>query len=70
MKTVTKINKDIQQLILKRLDSVPQDAQLVTSSGETIPKSELVKHVKSLDEIGRDYIEMELFYIKSKVAGC
>jgi hypothetical protein len=66
---MAKINKDIQQLVLKRLDTIPEDAQLVTSSGDTVTKFELINHVKSLDDVGRDYIEMELFYIKSKIAG-
>jgi len=63
------MDKDIQELILKRLETIPEDARLLTNSGESLTKSELIKHVKELDETGRDYIELELFYIKEKVKG-
>ena len=68
---MSNISKELQELILKRVETIPCDAQLLTASGEVINKTQLMESIKNLDKIGTDFIEMELFYIKTKAKiGC
>lgn len=60
------LSKSEKELILARLEVLSDD--LFFSSGDdgkNISKSEMVEHVKNLDNIGKEYIETELNFLRS-----
>ncbi|MFH1225204.1 MAG: hypothetical protein V1676_05370 [Candidatus Diapherotrites archaeon] len=59
------ISKQAQMLVLERLKNLPRDAKLSAGGGPSVTKEELIQHVENLDSVGKEYIEMELFYLRS-----
>ncbi|MBU2099952.1 hypothetical protein KKG83_04665 [Candidatus Micrarchaeota archaeon] len=59
------VPKQAKLVVLEKLKNLPMDAKLSIGNGQSITKNELIKHVEDLDEIGKEYIEVELFYLRS-----
>lgn len=59
------LKKDIEELIIARLKSLPEDLELVVGNDESFTIEELVKHVRDNDEIGKMYIETQLNYLRN-----
>lgn len=61
------IPANAKTLVLERLKNLPGDAKLSIGTGPPVTKAQLVTHVEKMDEIGEDYVEMELFYLRGLV---
>jgi len=70
MNKVGKIDEEIKELVLWRLDaSVPKNFKLSIGAKGTFTKEELREHVKKGDDIGRTFVNMQLDFIKSLTSG-
>lgn len=59
------LEKDIEELIVARLKSMPTNIELAVGNEDSITVEDLIKHVRDNDEIGKMYIESQLEYIRS-----
>lgn len=58
------IDKEIKELVLWRLDTIPDNFKLSLGAKGTFSKNELRKHVEQEDDIGMAFINIELNFIK------
>ena len=63
------INSDIKELVLARLDIMPQNFKLSVGNKGTFTKQELMEHVKEGDSVGVQIVEMQLSFIKALTSG-
>ena len=61
--------EEAQKLVLARLESAPDTVQFHRGNGKSMDKDELIKHVKDQDEIGQQFVEMQMEYIKASMKG-
>ncbi|MFH1588537.1 MAG: hypothetical protein ABIA76_04335 [Candidatus Diapherotrites archaeon] len=62
------IPKEAKALVLERIiNYLPEDAKLMVANESSITKKELIEHVKKMDLVGKEYIEMELLYLRNIV---
>lgn len=61
----TDMNEEIKQLVIARLEVLPEDTGISIGSEGEFTRDELIKRVKQGDEIGQKIIEVELDYLKS-----
>lgn len=59
------MNEEIKQLVIARLEVLPEDTGISIGSEGEFTKEELIKRVEQGDEIGQKIIEVELDYLKS-----
>lgn len=59
------MNEDIKQLVIARLEVLPEDTGISIGAEGEFTKDELIKRVEKGDEIGQKIIEVELNYLKS-----
>lgn len=61
-----KINfsEDIKQLVIARLEVLPEDTGISIGSEGEFTRDELIKRVKKGDDIGQKIIEVQLNYLK------
>jgi len=65
-----KYSKDIQDLIVSRIDSqLPSDLKLFVGNGESFTKKELIEHVILGDEIGRSIVESQMNFLRAVAQG-
>jgi len=57
--------KEIVELIVKRLESIPPHIKLSIGSEGTFDISTLIEHVKKRDALGKKVINFQLAYIRS-----
>lgn len=60
--------EQLKKIVLARLNVMPKDVS-VTIGSENLTREELVKHVQSEDEVGKQMIEMELEFLKDMASG-
>lgn len=60
----TNIDEDIKQLVIARLEVLPEDTGISIGSEGEFTKEELIQRVEQGDEIGQKIIEVELNYLK------
>ncbi len=60
----TEMNEEIKQLVIARLEVLPEDTGISIGSDGEFTKGELIKRVEQGDEIGQKIIEVELNYLK------
>lgn len=58
----------LKKIVLARLNVMPTDVS-VTIGSENLTKEQLVEHVQSEDEVGKQMIEMELEFLKDMASG-
>jgi len=59
-------SKEIIDLVIARLRAIPSDASLsVGEEGGVFGIEELIKRVKAKDEIGKQIIEAQLYFLRS-----
>ena len=61
----TNLNEEIKQLVIARLEVLPEDTGISIGSEGEFARDELIKRVEQGDEIGQKIIEVELDYLKS-----
>lgn len=60
-----KINKEIKDLVIVRLESMPDTIRIALGSGKELTKDELINHVKREDKFGKLIVNMQVKYIES-----
>jgi hypothetical protein len=63
------IDKDIQDLVIARLQTLPEGVELSIGSEGDFTRDELIEHVRSGDEIGQKMIELEMSFLRSLKTG-
>jgi len=59
------IDEEIKQLVIARLEILPEDTGISIGSEGEFTRDELIKRVKQGDEIGQKIVKVELDYLKS-----
>ncbi len=59
------MNEEIKQLVIARLEVLPEDTGISIGSEGEFTRDELIKRVKRGDAIGQKIMEVELDYLKS-----
>jgi hypothetical protein len=65
----TDIDKDIQDLVIARLQTLPEDVELSIGSEGDFTKDELIDHVRQGDDVGQKMIELEMSFLRSLKSG-
>jgi len=56
---------EIMKLVLVRLEAMPDNIRVHLGSYGNLGKADLIKHVKSQDDLGKRFVKMQLAYLKS-----
>lgn len=63
-------NKDVIELILARLNTMPDHIRIHLGKGDSVlDKEKLIEHVKKQDTIGKTFIKLQMAYIKASIGG-
>ena len=60
----TNTSEDIKQLVIARLEVLPEDTGISIGSEGEFTRDELIKRVQKGDEIGKKIVEVQLNYLK------
>ncbi len=60
-----KNKEDIKELVLARLQTLPNDKGVSIGSSGNFTKDDLIRHVESGDAIGEKIIEVEMNFLKA-----
>lgn len=63
------LNQEIKDLVIARLQRLPDDMGISIGSFGDFTKDELIKHVRSSDELGQKIIEVEMTFLKAMKEG-
>jgi hypothetical protein len=63
------IDKDIQELVIARLQTLPENVELSIGSEGDFTRDELIDHVRDGDEVGQKMIELEMSFLRSLKSG-
>ncbi|MBS3074199.1 hypothetical protein J4447_01960 [Candidatus Pacearchaeota archaeon] len=69
MKLQNSISPDVKEIVLARLDVMPQNYKLSVGNQGAFTKEQLIKHVKEGDSVGIQVVEMQLSFIKALTTG-
>ena len=61
--------KDIIELVIARLQTLPEGREISVGSERDFTKEELIQHVQSQDEIGKKMVEIEMSFLRSLKEG-
>ena len=61
----TQITPDIIELVVARLETLPPNIAMSIGDKGSFDLPQLIKSVKACDEVGKQIIEMQLFYLRS-----
>jgi hypothetical protein len=65
----TNVDKDIQDLVIARLQTLPENVELSIGSEGNFTRDELVDHVRDGDDVGQKMIELEMSFLRSLKSG-
>ncbi len=68
-KKENKNDEYLKELVLARLDVMPQNFKLSIGNEGTFNKQQLMESVKKGDEIGKQVIDMQMNFIKALTSG-
>ncbi|MDP4012915.1 MAG: hypothetical protein Q8R00_04905 [Candidatus Nanoarchaeia archaeon] len=60
-----KISKEIKQLVLVRLETLPSDKKISIGYYGDFEKADLINHVEKEDEVGKKIIEIEIEFLRN-----
>lgn len=60
----TNIDEDIKQLVIARLEVLPEDTGISIGSEGEFSKTELIERVQEGDDIGQKIVEVEMNYLQ------
>jgi hypothetical protein len=63
------MNKDEIELVLARLETMPDHLQVHLGKTGTVEKAQLIEHVRKQDALGKVFVEMQLAYIREMAKG-
>lgn len=61
----TNISQEIKDLVIARLEVLPEDTGISIGSAGEFTRDELIERVRQGDEIGQKIVQVELSYLKS-----
>lgn len=61
--------KEIIELVIARLQTLPEGREISIGSAGDFTKEELIQHVQSQDEIGRKMVAVEMDFLRSLKEG-
>lgn len=64
-----KIEKEIRNLVIARLDVLPSDKKISIGSSGEFTKEELITHVQKGDDIGDKIVEVQMDFLQSLKEG-
>jgi hypothetical protein len=64
-----KLDKEVKELVLWRLEAIPQHLKLSVGGQGVYSKEDLKEHVEAEDEIGRSFVVMQLKFIRAVANG-
>lgn len=56
---------DFKNLVLARIQAMPQGTAISIGGGENLSKAEILRHVELDDEIGKQMIEIEKSFLQA-----
>ena len=59
------ISADIKKLVLARLEVLPSNIGIAVGSDGNYTKEQLVKHINQEDEIGTQFIDLDLWFLRA-----
>lgn len=59
------LQKEIEELVIARLNTIPENLQLAVGDKGSFTIKELIRHVRENDDIGKMYVETQLHYLRS-----
>lgn len=62
---MTDTEKNLIELVVSRLQTMPENLAISIGSKGTFKKKDLIKHVKKSDPIGKKIVRVELEYLRS-----
>lgn len=62
-------NEEIKDLVISRLETLPENQKVSIGSKGEFSKYQLIDHVKKGDKIGKKIIEVELEFLRSLKKG-
>lgn len=65
MSSNTNISQEIKDLVIARLEVLPEDTGISIGSAGEFTRDELIERVRQGDEVGQKIVEVELSYLKS-----
>lgn len=60
----TTLDQDIKDLVIARLQTLPEGVALSMGSDGDFTKDELIAHIQQGDEIGQKMIELEMSFLR------
>jgi hypothetical protein len=69
MREKSVITPDIKELVLARIDIMPQNFKLAIGDQGTFSKQELIDNIKEGSSVGIQVVQMELNFIKRLTTG-
>lgn len=58
-------NEEIKRLVLMRLETMPENIRISLGSEGNLGKSDLIRHVKEEDSLGKLFMQVQLEYLRS-----
>ena len=69
MMSMSDYNKEIKELVIARLQTLPKDKGISIGSHGEFTKEQLISHVQSDDQIGKKIIEVEMNFLQALKQG-
>lgn len=62
------LKEQLKKLVLERVGAMPDSMNLAVGAAE-LSKSDLLEHIRQEDEIGRQFMEMDLEFLRDLASG-
>ena len=62
---MTDTEKNLIELVVSRLQTIPDNQEISVGAEGKFTKNQLIQHVKKGDELGKKFVEIELYYLQS-----
>lgn len=62
-------DEEIKELVIARLETLPNDKKISIGSSGEFSKDELIRHIKRGDPIGKKIIQVEMEFLKALKEG-
>ena len=69
MTTGSKIDTDEKKLALARLEALPPNIGIAVGSEGNFTKAQLLQHIEDEDEIGKQFVNIELEFLRALKEG-
>jgi len=63
------VEQQIKDLVIARLEALPENVEISIGSKDALNKTDLIRHVKDGDDLGRKIMEVEMNFLRSMKEG-